>query len=284
MLHDGIYEQLISKGLEQELEQSDKYRLTEPIDTAEASKVLAKYVATVVERGMENMKEQGADLQEQVALANQLIAAILERTKESDFAALSVAERAEQLLALFDRKNSILALDEKAQLVRPETSIAQSSLFTGAVHEPQMYSELKKEIVSSNRIDILVSFIKWSGLRLMIDELKQFTENGGVLRFITTSYMGATDVKAIEELRKLSNTQIKVSYNTKITRLHAKAYIFYRDSGFTTAYVGSSNISNAALTSGLEWNTKITKQDLPETIAKVAATFEFYWNDKEFEY
>jgi len=284
VLYDGIYEQLISKGLERELEQSDKYRLTAPLDTAEASKVLAKYVATVVERGMENLKDQGADLQEQVALANHLIDAILERTKEADFAALSVAERAEQLLALFDRKNSILALDEKAQLVRPETSIAQSSLFTGAVHEPQMYSELKKEIVSSNRIDILVSFIKWSGLRLMMDELKHFTENGGELRFITTSYMGATDVKAIEELRKLSNTQIKVSYNTKITRLHAKAYIFYRDSGFTTAYVGSSNISNAALTSGLEWNTKITKQDLPETIAKVAATFEFYWNDKEFEY
>ena len=175
MLPDGIYEQLISKGLERELEQSDKYRLTAPLDTAEASKILAKYVATVVERGMENLKDQGADLQEQVALANQLIAAILERTKEADFAALSVAERAEQLLALFDRKNSILALDEKAQLVRPETSIAQSSLFTGAVHEPQMYSELKKEIVSSNRIDILVSFIKWSGLRLMMDELKHFT-------------------------------------------------------------------------------------------------------------
>ena len=179
VLYDGIYEQLISKGLERELELSDKYRLTEPIDAAEASKILAKYVAVVVERGMENLKDQGANLQEQVALANQLIADILERTKEADFAALSVAERAEQLLALFDRKNSILALDEKTQLVRPETSIAQSSLFTGAVHEPQMYSELKKEIVSSNRIDILVSFIKWSGLRLMMEELKHFTENGG---------------------------------------------------------------------------------------------------------
>ena len=284
MLRDGLYEQVISKDLDRALSESDKLSQTAPIDTEEASKVLAKYVAEVVEQGLENLKDNGGDLNAQIALANQIITTVTKETNEPDFGRLSVAERAEQLFALFDKQNSIWAIDEKAKVIRPETSISQSSLFTGAVHEPQMYSELKKEIVSCNRIDMLVSFIKWSGLRLIIDELTAFTQNGGELRIITTSYMGATDVKAIEELRKLPNTQIKVSYNTKITRLHAKAYIFYRDTGFTTAYVGSSNLSNAALTSGLEWNTKITKKDLSETIDKVSATFEFYWNDKEFEY
>ena len=78
-------------------------------------------------------------------------------TKEADFDTLSVAERAEQLLALFDKKNNVLALDERAEIIRPETSIAQSSLFTGAIHEPQMFTELKKEIASADRIDMLVS-------------------------------------------------------------------------------------------------------------------------------
>ena len=284
MLHDGLYEQVINKGIDSELSTTEKLTQAEKIDAAEAAKTLSEYISEVVLRGLENIKDNGGSLDNQVNLANKIINTIIQETKESDFDTLSVAERAEQLLAVFEKKNNIIAFDEKAKIIRPETSISQSSLFTGAIHEPQMYTELKKEIVSCNRIDMLVSFIKWSGLRLIIDELTTFTSNGGTLRIITTSYMGATDVKAIEELRKLPNTQIKVSYDTKRTRLHAKTYVFYRDTGFTTAYVGSSNMSNAALSSGLEWNVKVANKDLPETIDKIAATFESYWNSNEFEY
>lgn len=286
MLHHGLYEQVINNALTSELAEIPEARKAiAPIDEAEASKVLAQYLADVVQKGLDNILDNGGDISAQIELTNQIVDLIQNTTKEADFAALGVDQRAEQLLALLRETDPRLTVGKTAaDLSRPESSIAQSSLFTGATHEPQMYTELKKEIVSADRIDMLVSFIKWSGLRLLMDELREFTENGGELRIITTSYMGATDVKAIEELRKLPNTQIKVSYNTKTTRLHAKAYIFYRNTGFTTAYVGSSNLSNAALTSGLEWNTKVTKRDLPETIDKIVATFEYYWNDREFEY
>ena len=286
MLHPGLYEQVINNALESELSEIPEARKsTAPIDTAEASKVLAQYLTEVVQKGLDNVQDNGGGIEAQIELANQIVSTIQTTTKEADFAALGVDQRAEQLLALLRESAPCLAAGRTAKdIERPETSLAQSSLFTGAIHEPQMYTELKKEIVSADRIDMLVSFIKWSGLRLLMDELRQFTQNGGELRIITTSYMGATDVKAIEELRQLPNTKIKVSYDTKRTRLHAKTYVFYRDTGFTTAYVGSSNLSNAAISSGLEWNVKATRKDLPETIDKIAATFESYWNAGEFEY
>lgn len=286
MLHPGLYEQIINNALTSELSGiPDARKSIAPIDKAEAAKVLAQYLADVVQKGMENVLDNGGDLSAQIELANQIVALIQNTTQEADFASLGVDQRAEQLLALLREQDPQLAAGKTAaDLSRPETSIAQSSLFTGAIHEPQMYTELKKEILSADRIDMLVSFIKWSGLRLLIDELREFTQNGGELRIITTSYMGATDVKAIEELRALPNTRIKVSYDTKRTRLHAKTYVFYRDTGFSTAYVGSSNLSNAAISSGLKWNVKVTRKDLPETINKIAATFESYWNSNEFEY
>ena len=161
MLPPGLYEQVINTALNRELSEIPEARKSvAPIDKAEASQVLAQYLADVVQKGLENVVDNGGDISMQIGLANKIVDLIQNTTQEAAFAALSVDRRAEQLLALLREQDPRLAVGKTAaDLSRPETSIAQSSLFTGAIHEPQMYSELKKEIVSADRIDMLVSFI-----------------------------------------------------------------------------------------------------------------------------
>ncbi len=279
MLKDGIYEQVVSQALDEEITESGKEAKTQAIEKDEAPRVLTGYLEPIIKQGLSEVNQKKKNVKCQVDLTNRIISTIQSKTKNPEFESFSVLDNPEKLLSISGGGGILPG----TSLPRPETSLVESSLFTGAVNEPQLYSELKKEILSSNRVDMLVSFIKWSGLRLIIDELKTFTDNGGRLRIITTSYMGATDLKAVEELSKLKNTQIKISYNTKSTRLHAKSYIFHRDTGFSTAYVGSSNLSGAAVSSGLEWNVKMTRKDLPDTMDKIDATFDVYWNSPDFE-
>lgn len=287
MLKSGLYEQIINKEIENELEQGAHTHIIDKaeIDPEEASLVISKYITDVLKKGLERINDNSEEgpLDQQINLANRLINLIKDETTSTDFEQYLIHEKAEQLLAFMNKENTVHAVLDEKHIIRPDTSLVESSLFTGAPHEPSMYSELRKEILSSDRIDMLVSFIKWSGLRLILDELKSFTNRGGQLRIITTTYMGATDYKAIEELSKLNNTQVKVSYDAKHTRLHAKTYVFNRQTGFSTTYIGSSNISNAALTSGLEWNVKVTEKGLPDTYDKIQATFESYWLSEEFE-
>jgi superfamily II DNA or RNA helicase/HKD family nuclease len=167
----------------------------------------------------------------------------------------------------------------------PDTALSISALLTGASRSPALHSQLQKELSSCDRADWLVSFIKWSGLRPLLETLKKFTQTPNPdgsprLRVATTSYMGATDIKAIEELLKLPNTEVKISYDTKRTRLHAKAYLFYRNTGFSSAYIGSANVSKAALDDGLEWTAKVSQYEIPYLWNQAVATFESHWEDQ----
>jgi hypothetical protein len=133
MLKSGLYEQVINKLIASELEQTDKLKSIEPIDTAEASKVLSKYLSEIIEKGLENIRDNNEDIVGQIAFANKLVELIRAETDDIAFDTLSVDEPARQLLAILDKTNNIYSLNEKTQIVRPETSIAVSSLFTGAV-------------------------------------------------------------------------------------------------------------------------------------------------------
>lgn len=287
-MKQGLYETVLSKGLLRELALVEEQYFVdqERLDDAEAKVMLTKYISLVIKKALGYVREQAKDEHEkllrQIEVCNKLIDVLVQETEEDELDDFQVDESGQLLTALYYKLNNDRNLKNKKP-IRPATSLVQSALFTGATTEPNMVSELKKEIVSSDSIDLLVSFIKWSGMRCIIEELKEFTSREGKkLRIITTSYMGATDEKAIWELAQLPNTQIKISYDTNRTRLHAKAYLFKRETGFSTAYIGSSNLSHVALTSGLEWNLKVTEKDSFDILRKFEATFDSYWNDAEF--
>ncbi len=73
-----------------------------------------------------------------------------------------------------------------------------------------------------------------------------------------------------------------ISYDLTTTRLHAKAWVFHRRSGFSTAYVGSSNLTQSAQVTGLEWNVRVSQARNPDVVAKFAAVFESYWAGGDF--
>jgi superfamily II DNA or RNA helicase len=290
MLKQGIYEEIINQKLKNQLAGLDinSYDIgKERIDVEEARKLLSSYISLVTRKALkfvrDNVNDDQQALMNQIQTCNDIITTLSERLDDEEFRQLKIEEEGEILTSIYSRINSIRSI-KKGEVIRPVTPLSQSSLFTGSNYEPNMLGELKKEILTADSIDMLVSFIKWSGLRCIIEELRTFTENpNNKLRVITTSYMEATDYKAIQELSQLTNTEIKISYDVDRTRLHAKAYLFKRETGFSTAYIGSSNLSNPALTSGLEWNIKVTEKDSFDIVKKFEATFESYWNDKEFK-
>src|SRR4030095_2658069 len=107
--------------------------------------------------------------------------------------------------------------------------------------EPALAHALANEIPSADSIDLLCAFVRWHGLRILEGPLTAHCRAGKPLRVITTVYTGSTERKALDWLVKLG-AQVKVSYDTQSTRLHAKAWLFRRASGYSTAYIGSPHL------------------------------------------
>jgi superfamily II DNA or RNA helicase len=286
-LQEGIYEQLITKIVSsklQELQQDTFYVSTVALDKAEASRYLSQYLSETINYALNSIKGDG-DILKKIEISNKIVQVLVRELPDLTLSENLIENEGKLLQAVFNKIDFPYPnLAERIKQIMPYTRLSQSELFTGSNSGISLESEIKKEILSSNEICWLVSFIKFSGIRIFKQELEEFTNSGRKLRIITTTYMGATDVKAVEFLAGLKNTEIKVSYNTAHERLHAKAYLFLRDSSFDTGYIGSSNISRSALTNGLEWNLKVTTKEVGHIIDKFKKTFDTYWEDKEFEY
>lgn len=282
----GIYEELVTQLVSQKLKEleNDKFYIGKSqIDKAEASQLLAHHLSKTIKGALDLVKDKN-QIEAQIAISNKIILFLKEELNNESFDDDLIKVEGEILKAVFTKIDSHFSdLNLHLKEITPYTRLTHSELFTGGNVGLSLESELKKEILSSDKIDLLVSFIKFKGIIILERELREFTERGGKLRVITTTYMGASDYKAIQLLSSLKNTQVKISYNTGNERLHAKAYLFRRNTGFHTGYIGSSNFSRSALTDGLEWNIKITTNEISHIIDKFQKTFDSYWESSDFE-
>ncbi|GFO63184.1 DUF3427 domain-containing protein [Geomonas paludis] len=273
-LAHGIYEALLDEVLQEALaKRPELRRIFGKIDAEEQPALYASFVAKVLEQAL----REEADAEKRLALCNRILGTVATEPGRGHLAKHRLVPDAKPLLLEITPPNY-----NRTGLPRPHTSLTESSLFTGSPQEPQLAHELLEEMRSADGVDILVSFIKWSGLRLLMPAFEDLRDRHVPVRLITTSYMGASDAPAVEWLAQFPNVQVRVSYDTERTRLHAKAYHFRRQSGFSTAYIGSANMSHVAITSGLEWNLKVTAQDMAHILEKFSVEFETYWNSREF--
>ncbi len=281
----GIYEQLITQLVASRLNRDRFYVGERTLEAAEASVWLSRFLSGILQHAVGLIPNDDNRLEQQIELANQLLLWLKKQLNDDDFFDENLLDSQGKILtALYELENPVAAdLKKYVEDIFPLTGLTQSELFCGSNAGLSLETELKREILSSDKIYWLVSFIKWTGIRIFRKELEEFTRSGRQFKVITTSYMGATDAKAVEFLATLPNTEIKLSYNTQRERLHAKSYLFIRNTGFDTGYIGSSNLSQSALTSGLEWNLKITSQEIPHIIKKSLSTFETYWASNDFE-
>jgi HKD family nuclease len=280
-LADGIYEQLITQGVEGRLGLLEgKAASRERLDPADAHELLARHIANLARRALRSVAgEDQVGVQAQVHLANRIAQAIVDLAPEVAGQEEFVAMPGDLLYAIAQRA----PLPGVRQFPpRPEIPLAASALLVNGRDQPRIGSEVNLELASADRVDLVCAFVKFHGVRVLEEQIGALIRRGGALRVLTTTYMGATERKALDILVNLGAT-IRVSYETRMTRLHAKAWLFHRDTGFSTAYVGSSNLSRSAMLDGLEWNVRLNSVEQEHLLDTFRATFDQYWEDPAFE-
>lgn len=269
-MRPGIYESLVTSSLTEALS-DDATLLSElaSVDPADQPTVLTRHVAQALLTRLEEVKDPQARLE----IVHRLLEQVEDRLDAVDPRIVQL-----QRLAYPEAPGAV-----PSSSARPRTPLSDAALLTNAHGEPSLGTELRAEIETADRVDLLCAFVKWHGVRLLEPELKRLRDRGKPFRVVTTTYLGATEREALDRLVREFGAEVCVQYDALRTRLHAKAWLFHRDTGFDTAYVGSSNLSRSALLDGVEWNVRLSRIANSSLLNKFSATFDTYWNDPYFE-
>ena len=267
----GIQEVLITQAIRAELDdlQQRLVAAEEPLRPTDAGDRFALHISRLVSRVFRDI-ENPEQLADALARVRQIVSAL-------DAPEDAPTDPPTVLRALLGRHPD----GSPEQIKRPKIPLLDTTLLTNAPGEPGVGSQLLTEIYSADRIDVVMAFIRTSGIRLQLEALRRHCEAGRGLRVLTTTYTGTTEAAALQALKSIG-ADVRVSYDTDGTRLHAKAWLFYRASGFSTAYIGSSNLTHSAQVTGKEWNIRVSGARNPDIIEKVEAVFESYFASPDF--
>jgi superfamily II DNA or RNA helicase/HKD family nuclease len=278
-LGPGVYEQLVTVGLRARLDElARRLPIDErPLSSADAADRISWHLGRLVERALLDVGDR-----DRVRVGLEVARSLLDRLGElvdiDDQAALEApAAPGSVLHAVFRRHPDGTA----ARVESPLIPVLDTTLLTNAPGEPTLWSQLRSEIESADDIDVVMAFIRRSGIAPLLEPLRRHCAEGRRLRVLTTTYTDSTEQQALEQLVALG-ADVRISYDVSSTRLHAKAWVFHRRNGFSTAYVGSSNLTHSAQVTGLEWNVRASSARNPDVLAKFDAVFESYWASGDF--
>jgi superfamily II DNA or RNA helicase len=277
-LDRGLYETLITEALQARLRDLGGRLVAQrgDLDAAEAAERISLHVARLIQRAVASLGED-----ERVSAGIELVRAIIQQI---DAAVADAGVCSESPVMPASVLHAVLGRSPDGSIENlspPLMPLLDTALLTNAPGEPRVGNQILSEIRSADRLDLVMAFIRWSGIAPFLYQLRLFRGMGKRLRLLTTVYTGSTEPRALDALRDMG-AEIRVSYDTGMTRLHAKAWLFHRLSGFSTAYIGSSNLTHSAQVSGLEWNLRVSGARNPDVIAKTSAVFESYWNSGDF--
>jgi len=269
-LVEGLYEELITKHLSAQISKLVEHEIRSAnVDEAEQPSLLSRHVARAVERALHSTKDPVRRLE----LVNSLVSLT---HQERDL----LPEGPRRLLGVGHLPGP--GLPPPLTSIRPATPLAEAALLTNSEDDPKLGPEVKAELASADRVDLLCAFIMWPGLRVLDAELRALRERDVPFRVITTTYLGGTQKHALDRLIRDYGAEVHVEFNAQRTRLHAKAWLFHRNSGFHTAYVGSSNLTHTAMLDGVEWNVRLAEVATPGLLRTFRATFDRYWNSPHY--
>jgi superfamily II DNA or RNA helicase/HKD family nuclease len=274
-LKEGFYDQLVTRSVRELLEAREPPGLeswTELIDEADCPEYLARHLIGQIKHLLRSLPAEERK-HRQLELANSLLASL--QQPDLDLPEQDPVDPDGLLLRAIYRG--------PARPEPPTTPLGTANLMMNAAGEPRLGVELERELATADSVYAIVSFIQWRGWQRLKNAFHELASRSVPVRVLTTTYIGATDFRAIEELAKLSNVELRISLDGRRRRLHAKAWLFSRDSGFSSAYIGSANLSGPALEDGIEWTVKLSEAETPHVVTRFRAAFDTLWADDEFE-